>query len=149
MISEIIGKRFNCISNASDMLCLFLGEDHSFTNESNDVIDVAEFSLHVQSKWCFKKGSDILFSSEDIRKLFPNQTLALSNVRFKKLLSEIQESFVTDYTLSENNGLNIVFSSGILFEQFPSFYGKSEEWRMIDYKNDIHTVAFKDKIGQE
>lgn len=66
MLSRLLGKKFNCISRAIDMLCIFLGEDYTFADTHGQQIDVAEFSLHFQTQWRFRDDRDILLASEKV-----------------------------------------------------------------------------------
>ena len=66
MLSKLINKPFNCISRAVDMLCLFLGDDYDFTSTNGRTVKVAEFSLHLQTQWRFRKDNTILLASRDI-----------------------------------------------------------------------------------
>ena len=62
MLSKLINKPFNCISRAVDMLCLFLGDDYDFTSTNGRTVKVAEFSLHLQTQWRFRKDNTILLA---------------------------------------------------------------------------------------
>ena len=66
MLSKLINKPFNCISRAVDMLCLFLGDDYDITSTDGRTVKVAEFSLHLQTQWRFRKDNTILLASRDI-----------------------------------------------------------------------------------
>ena len=66
LLSKLINKKFNCISRAIDMLCLFIGEDYSFVSVRGKNIDVAEYSLHFQTQWRFREKETILLASRDI-----------------------------------------------------------------------------------
>lgn len=46
----LINKKFNCISRACDMLCLFVGDNYAFVSRGRE-INVADFSLHIQTQW--------------------------------------------------------------------------------------------------
>ena len=70
MLSKLRNKKFNCISRAIDMLVLFLGEDYSFISDNGTKIEVAEYSLHVQSQCCFTVNGEKLLASSDIYEPF-------------------------------------------------------------------------------
>ena len=52
MLDLLTGKRFNCISRAVDMLCLFIGDDYNFIYRGKE-ITVSEYALHFQTQWRF------------------------------------------------------------------------------------------------
>lgn len=49
------------------------------------------------------------------------------------------------------NDVNIIFSNGVVFEQFTPMSVKREEWRLIDYKNNSHTICYDEdgKLSRE
>lgn len=157
MLSRLLGKKFNCVSRAIDMLCLFLGEDFTFTDARGQEIDVAEFSLHFQTQWRFREGKNILLASRDVYEPFcenvpedwqfdlPRRSDELSSVfdvQAKALMAKMQGAIVTDVHLSVVNDLTITFSNGVIFEQFMPASRNNEEWRLIDYRNDVHVVCY-------
>ncbi len=144
MVSRIIGKQFNNISRAVDMLCLQLGAD-------------AEYSFHVQTPWRFRENHTILLASRDIYEPYcenvpedwqydlVGRSDALSSVfdvQAKGFKSKMQNAVVKACRLSDVNDLIITFSNGVIFEQFMSFSRKDEAWRLIDRQNDEHIVCF-------
>ena len=156
MLSMLINKKFNDISRVIDMLCLFLGEDYSFTSRGKQ-IDVAEFSFHIQSQWRFRNGGSILLASRDVYEPYsenvsedweydligrPDALSSVFDVYAKKLKEIMHDTHVVDCRLSKTNDITIVFSNGVIFEQFMSATRKNEEWRLIDYINDVHIVCY-------
>ena len=157
MLSKLINKPFNCISRAVDMLCLFLGDDYDITAMDGRTIKVAEFSLHVQSQWRFRENGSILLASQDIYEPYGNDIAddweydivgrpdcesSVFDVFAKSFSSKMQDSIVTECRLSETNDITIRFSNGVFFEQFTPASRKCEEWRLIDYKNGLHTICY-------
>lgn len=157
MLSRLIGKRFNCISRAVDMLCLFLGEDYQIIGAHGQKIDVAEYSLHFQTQWRFREGGKILLGSRDVYEPYgenvpgnwrydltgrPDELSSVFDVKAKALMVKMRGAFVTVCQLSETNDIVITFSNGVIFEQFTPASGKDEEWRLIDYANDSHNVCY-------
>ena len=139
------------------MLCLFLGEDYAFTGTRGKRIDVAEFSLHCQTQWRFRDDNNILLASRDIYEPYsenvpedwqfdligrPDELSSLFDVRTKALILKMQGAVVTDCHLSAVNDLVITFSNGVVFEQFMPTSQKDEEWRLIDYINNMHIVCY-------
>ena len=164
MLSMLVNKRFNTISRANDMLCLFLGEDYSFFSRSKR-IDVAELSLHIQSQWRFRSSETILLASRDIYEPYsknvpedweydlvgrPDELSSVFDVYVKKFKNMMRNTYVVDCRLSETNDITIIFSNGVIFEQFTPATIKGEEWRLIDYINDVHIVCYDEsgKISQ-
>lgn len=165
MLSVILDKRFNCISRAADMLCLFLGEDYSFTAQGEQ-IDVAEYALHFQTQWRFRDGGMILLASGDVYEPYndnapenweydpigrPDEQSSVFDVHVKKLMAKMRDSRVAECFLSSANDVNIIFSNGVIFEQFTPTSVKSEEWRLIDYKNNSQTICYDEdgKLSRE
>lgn len=157
MLSMLIGKRFNNISRAADMLCLFLGEDYIFTNTNGAQIRVAEYSIHFQTQWRFRDNKSILLASRDIYEPYSENApedwqfdpigraddqSSIFDVKSKSFICNMQETSVVDCHLSSMNDLSITFSNGVTFEQFMSASKKDEEWRLIDYKNNTHLVCY-------
>lgn len=157
MISRIIGKQFNGISRAIDMLCLFLGEDYSIVSSCRKQIDVAEYSIHFQTQLRFRENDTILLASRDIYEPYcqnvpedwqydligrPDELSSVFDVRAKELKAKMKGSVVTECRLSPVNDMIIVFSNGVIFEQFMPASQRDEEWRVIDYKNDEHIVCY-------
>lgn len=157
MVSRIIGKQFNCISRAVDMLCLFLGEDYSIINTLGKQIDVAEYSIHFQTQWRFREDSNILLASRDIYEPYcenvpedwrydligrPDELSSIFDVRAKALRAKMQGAVVTECRLSAVNDMVISFSNGVFFEQFIPASQKDEEWRLIDYKSGEHIICY-------
>lgn len=156
MLSKLHNKRFNRISRAGDMLCLFLGEDYSFISERGKRIEVAEYSMHFQTQWRFRNNETILLASRDVYEPYnllvpedweydltgrPDELSSVFDVQAKKLVTKMQGSFVVECHVSAINDVIIMFSNGITFEQFTPSSRKDEEWRLIDYINNLHTVC--------
>ena len=55
---------------------------------------------------------------------------------------KMQDAVVIECRLSPVNDMIIVFSNGVIFEQFMPASRKDEEWRIIDYKTDEHFVCY-------
>lgn len=157
MLSKLVDKPFRCISRAVDMLCLFVGEDYDFTSTVGGKIAVTELSLHVQSQWRFRKDDTILLASEDIYEPYnqaapkdweydivgrPDSESSLFDVLAKGFSMKMQGAIVTEYGISNMNDITIRFSNGVVFEQFVPASRKREQWRLIDYKNDLHTICY-------
>ena len=66
MVSRIVGRQFNRISRAADMLCLLLGEDYIFTNHHGKRQKAAQYAIHFQTQWRFRQDRTILLASRDI-----------------------------------------------------------------------------------
>lgn len=160
VLSRLLGKKFNCVSRAIDMLCLFLGEDFTFADTRGQQIDVAEFSLHFQTQWRFREDKNILLASRDVYEPFcenvpedwqfdllgrSDELSSVFDVQAKALIVKMQGATVTDVHLSAVNDLTITFSNGVIFEQFMPASQKDEEWRLIDYKNDIHIICYDEE----
>lgn len=157
MISRIIGKQFNCISRAVDMLCLFLGEDYTITNSHGKQIYVAEYSIHFQTQWRFRENDTILLASRDVYEPYcedvpedwqydiigrPDELSSIFDVQAKAIKIKMQGAMITECRLSSVNDMIIVFSNGVIFEQFMPASRKDEEWRLIDYKKEEHIVSY-------
>lgn len=157
MLSKLVDKPFRCISRAVDMLCLFVGEDYDFTSTAGKTMKVTELSLHVQSQWRFRKGDTILLASDDIYEPYsqtvsesweydivgrPDSESSLFDVLVKGFSMKMQGAIVTECGLSETNDITIRFSNGVVFEQFAPDSRKREQWRLIDYKNNLHTICY-------
>ena len=157
MISRIIGQKFFCASRAVDMLCLFLGEEYTITDFRGKQVDVAEYSIHVQTPWRFRQDDKILLAERDVYEPYcedvpedwqydllgrPDELSSVFDVQAKALKVKMQEAVVTECRLSPLNDLVIVFSNGVIFEQFMPASRKDEEWRLIDYKKDEHIVCY-------
>ena len=161
MLSKLINKPFNCISRAVDMLCLFLGDDYDFTSTDGRTVKVAEFSLHLQTQWRFSKDNTIFLASGDIYEPYSKDVAedweydiigradcesSIFDVFAKSFSMKMQGAIVTECHLSKTNDITIRFSNGVVFEQFTPTSQKCEEWRLIDYKNNLHTICY-DKNG--
>ena len=159
MLSRLLGKKFNCVSRAGDMLCLFLGEDHSFADHRGRQIDVAEYSLHFATQWRFREDKVILLASRDIYEPYnenvpedwqydligrSDELSSVFDVQAKALKAKMQDAVVTECKLSPVNDMVIVFSNGVVLEQFMPATRKDEEWRLIDYKKDEHIVCYEE-----
>ena len=157
MLSCLIGKRFNRISRAADMLCLFLGEDYVYHSPLGRSAEVAEYSVHFTTQWRFRLGSEILLASRDIYTSYsdsvpedwaydlvgrPDDESSVFDVAAKQLMLKMSGSVVTECSLSETNDITIVFSNGVVFEQFTPASRKDEEWRLIDYVDGRHIVCY-------
>lgn len=157
MLSKLINKPFNCISRAVDMLCLFLGDDYDFTCADGRTVKVAEFSLHLQTQWRFRKNNTILLASRDIYEPHSKEVgedweydimgrldceSSVFDVLAKSFSIKMQDAIITECHLSETNDITIRFSNGVIFEQFTPASQKCEEWHLIDYKNDLHTICY-------
>ena len=157
MLSKLINKPFNCISRAVDMLCLFLGDDYDFTSVDGRTVKVSEFSLHLQTQWRFRNNDTILLASRDIYEPYnqnvaedweydiigrPDNESSIFDVLSKRFSLQMQNAIITECYLSQTNDITILFSNGVVFEQFTSTSQKCEEWRLIDYKNDLHTICY-------
>jgi hypothetical protein len=159
MVSRIIGKQFNRISRVVDMLCLLLGEDYFITNYHGKRQKVAEYAIHFQTQWRFRDGATILLASRDVYEPYcedvpenwqydlvgrPDELSSVFDVQAKALKAKMQGAVVTECRLSPVNDMIIVFSNGVIFEQFMPASRKDEEWRLIDYKKDEHIVCYEE-----
>ena len=72
----------------------------------------------------------------------PDALSSVFDVQAKALIVKMQGAIVTDVHLSAVNDLTITFSNGVMFEQFMPASQKDEEWRLIDYRNDVHVVCY-------
>ena len=157
MLSCLIRKRFNRISRAADMLCLFLGEDYVYRSPVGRSAEVAEYSVHFTTQWRFRLGGEILLASRDIYTPYsdsvpedwaydivgrPDDESSVFDVAAKQLMLKMSGSVVAECSLSETNDITIVFSNGIVFEQFTPASRKDEEWRLINYVDDRHIVCY-------
>lgn len=157
MLSKLINKPFNCISRTVDMLCLFLGYDYDFTSTDGRTVKVAEFSLHLQTQWRFRKDDTILLASRDIYEPYRKEVAedweydiigradnesSVFDVLAKSFSIEMQNAIVTECHLSKTKDITIRFSNGVVFEQFTPASQRCEEWRLIDYKNNLHTICY-------
>ena len=151
MLSMIIGKKFNRISRAADMFCLFLGEDYVFTSSIGTRVNVAEYALHFQTQWRFREGKEIFLAARDIYEPLNPDTPedwqcdaggSVFDVRVALLAEKMRESTVEDVQFSDANDLIIRFSNGVVLEQFTPTSVKDEEWRLIDYENNLHIVCY-------
>ncbi len=156
MLSILLNKRFNRISRVIDMLCLFFGEDYTVIKDDKVIENVAEFSLHLQTQWRFRDNDRILLASRDIYEPYnkdvsddweydlvgrPDELSSVFDVKSKKLIEKMKNTIVAESTLSPTNDILIKFSNGIIFEQFTPASTKDEEWRLINYANDLHIVC--------
>ena len=156
-ISRIIGKRFNTISRALDMLCLFLGEDYAFTNHRGKLIEVADYSIHFMTQWRFRQDNTILLASRDIYEPYckdvpddweydlvgrPIELSSVFDVQAEALKLKLKDAVVAECKLSPVNDMIIIFSNGIIFEQFMPASEQEEEWRLIDYTTNEHIVCY-------
>lgn len=159
MLSRLLGKKFNCVSRAGDMLCLFLGEDHSFADHCGRQIDVAEYSLHFATQWRFREDKVILLASRDIYEPYnenvpedwqydligrSDELSSVFDVRGKDLMIKMRGAVVADCYLSPVNDLVITFSNGVVFEQFMPASRKDEEWRLVDYNAHTQIVCYNE-----
>lgn len=157
MLSKLINKSFNCISRAMDMLCLFLGDDYDFTSSDGKTVKVAEFSLHFQTQWRFRKDDTILLASRDIYEPYckdvaddweydiigrPDCESSIFDVFSKGFSAKMKDTIVTECHISKTSDITIRFSNDVVFEQFTPSSQKCEEWRLIDYKNNLHTICY-------
>lgn len=163
ILSLIIGKSFHSLTRAADMLCLFLGDAFPFTAKNGKVIDVAEFSLHVQTQWRFRSAREknhILLTSEDIYTPYSehvtdewvydpvgraDEESSIFDVKAKELQRSMCDAVVVACNLQKNGDISIRFSNDIIFEVFVISSEDEEQWRLIDYKNDLHTVCFDEE----
>ena len=152
MIEQLIGKRFNSIWCAADMLCLDVGDEIHIEDA-----DVAEFSLHIQCPWRFVRESEILLASRDMYEpadpgapdswydehadgRVDEATLLVSGLpAFHKKMAGcgVSAAFV-----SPLGDLKIEFSNGVRFETFAPCSRKGEFWRVIDFRTGVHFIAF-------
>lgn len=64
------------------------------------------------------------------------------DVAAKQIMQKMSGSVVSECRLSETNDITIVFSNGVVFEQFTPASRKGEEWRLIDYVGGRHIVCY-------
>lgn len=160
MLSMLLNKKFHSISRAADMLCLSLGDDYAFFSRGRQ-INAAEYSLHLQTQWRFRKGGTILLASEDIYEPYnkdvpenwaydlvgrPDESGSVFDVCAGELEHMMRDAYVIDCRLSEANDITIVFSNDVIFEQFTPATTRDEEWRLIDFRNGVHLVCY-DETG--
>lgn len=156
MLSKLIGKRFNCISRAADLLCLFLGEDFIYHSPIGRSVAVSEYSLHCQTQWRFRQNGKILLASGDIFEPYdnnipedwkydlhgrPDELSSVFDVRAKTFAGVMCGAIVSECSLSETKDVFIRFSNGVVFEQFMPASNSDEEWRLIDYLTNRHIVC--------
>lgn len=159
MVSRIVGKQFNRISRVVDMLCLLLGEDYIITNHRGKRQKAAEYAIHFQTQWRFRQDNTILLASRDVYEPYcedvpedweydligrPDELSSVFDVQAKALKAKMQGAVVIECRLSPVNDMVIVFSNGVVLEQFMPATRKDEEWRLIDFKNDEHIVCYEE-----
>ena len=159
MVSRIVGKQFNRICRVVDMLCLLLGEDYIITNHRGKHQKTAEYAIHFQTQWRFRQDNIILLASRDVYESYcedvpedweydligrPDELSSVFDVQAKVLKAKMQGAVVTECRLSPVNDMVIVFSNGVVLEQFMPASRKDEEWRLIDFKNDEHIVCYEE-----
>ena len=157
MVSRIIGKKFNNVGRYMDMLGLLLGETYTIINSKGKQIQAAEYAIHFQTQWRFRQDSTILLASRDVYEPYcedipedweydligrPDELSSVFDVQAKALKEKMQDAVVIECRLSPVNDMIIVFSNGVIFEQFMPASRKDEEWRIIDYKTDEHFVCY-------
>ena len=74
----------------------------------------------------------------------PDEQSSVFDVQTKALKVKMQDAVVTECRLSPVNDMVIVFSNGVVLEQFMPATRKDEEWRLIDYKKDEHIVCYEE-----
>ena len=74
----------------------------------------------------------------------PDELSSVFDVQAKALKAKMQDAVVTECRLSPVNDMVIVFSNGVVLEQFMPATRKDEEWRLIDYKKDEHIVCYEE-----
>lgn len=156
MLECLLNKKFNCISRAADMLCLFIGDDYTFVSRGRE-INVADFSLHIQTQWRFTKDDAIILGSHDIYEPYSHsvsdnweydifgrkdEESSIFDVTAKTLNVTMSNAVVSNITISIFGDIRIVFSNGVLFETFILASRKAEQWRLIDYKAQAHTIFY-------
>ena len=159
MVSRIIGKKFNNVGRYMDMLGLLLGETYTIINSKGKQIQAAEYAIHFQTQWRFRQDNTILLASRDVYEPYcedvpedwqydlkgrPDELSSVFDVQAKALKAKMQDAVVTECRLSPMNDMVIVFSNGVVLEQFMPATRKDEEWRLIDYKKDEHIVCYEE-----
>ncbi len=157
MLSKLLNKKFHSISRAVDMLCIQIGNDFPTVSLKGERKNISEYSLHFQTQWRFRDDAQILLASCDIYEPYsnavpenweydiigrPDELSSVFDVRAKVLSMKLCGATVTEAFLSCVNDITICFSNGIVFEQFMSATRKDEEWRFIDYQNNLHLVCY-------
>ena len=159
MMERIVGKQFNRINRVVDMLCLLLGEDYIITNHQGKRQRAAEYAIHFQTQWRFRQDSTIFLASRDIYEPYcenvpedweydligrPDELSSVFDVQAKALKAKMQDAVVTECRLSPVNDMVIVFSNGVVFEQFMPATRKDEEWRLIDFRKNEQIVCYEE-----
>ena len=160
MFDKIVGKRFNRISRCIDMLCIWVAENIMVKfNHKEEECERAEFAFHIQTQWRFVKNDTLLLGSRDIYIPFcdnvpddweydivdrSREESSVFDVKKHDLEKLLENQFVTGYEMSKLGDLKIMFSDGTYFELFIPTSVKDEEWRFIDFKQDIHIAVFND-----
>lgn len=156
---KLIGKKFNRIYRAADMLGLTLGENIKVIIRGTERIR-AEFVFHVQTQWRFVKENKILLASGDIYEPFDEnvpddwdydlfgrakEESSIFDVLTSTMNEFLRERVVTDCYVSDFGDLHITFSDGTYFETFNPTSRKREIWRLIDYTTYEHIVVFDEE----
>lgn len=156
MLKCLIGKKFNYISRAMDMLCLGIGEDYPFLSRRGKTVRGAEFSLHLQTQWRFTKAETLLLGSRDIYHPYrsdvpedweydligrPDNESSVFDVVKKQLEADLENAAITEASVSPLGDVHLVFN-GIVFDCFIPSREESEEWRLVDRNADLHTVFY-------
>ena len=98
--------------------------------------DVYEpFCDNVPDDWQY----DLIGRSDELSSVF--------DVYAKALMDKMRGTVVSECHLSEINDMTIIFSNGVIFEQFMSESRKNEEWRLIDYIKETHIVCYDENGG--
>ena len=157
MLSRLVGKKFNRISRAVDMLCLLLGEDHIITDRRGQQQKAAEYAIHFQTQWRFRQDNTILLASRDIYEPYckevpadwkydpigrPDALSSVFDVQAKVFAAKMRDAVVTECRLTPANDIVILFSNGVVLEQFTSATLRDEEWRLIEFIKDEHIVCY-------
>ncbi|MDR1700881.1 MAG: hypothetical protein LBR68_06785 [Lachnoclostridium sp.] len=161
-LSILKGLPLQTFFRASNMLEIGFGDIVKEKNLRKEIVDVAQYRIHVQCPWRFVLGKKIIVASEDI--YLPCSTIKWSddfdwdvfgNNLFDELCEQemyklLQKIFVEDVILEQFGGLSIVFSSRYMLQILPvTSNNESELWRFFKSGAKHHFVRYIDRIEKE
>ena len=145
-MKRIVGSTYHRMHRVLDMLCLGFSHDH-----------IPTYSLHVQTQWRLIHDHQIILASGDMYIPYsdavgedwdysihgrPNEESSFFDVKCKEIDRLMEESVVSNCTISEFGDLQISFSNNVLFQIFIPTSLKDEEWRLVDLIRDEHIIFY-------
>lgn len=141
-LAELIGQPLWKCGRAEDMHWFALGERRQTRSPMGQILERAEFGLHVQCPWRIMRGERVLVGGADVvdprpdsrrgpEKFRAERLGSISDVLLKKLNERVLPARVLSTALEPGHLLRLTFEFDLTLQVFPDGVTEVDHWRLF------------------